>query len=86
MSERQAESRLRSSLSQRERRVLMMRYCDKLSAEEIGLVLDLPASDVESMLLRLRHRALSYLTIESLNLGDAAASVPGGERPDGGEL
>lgn len=59
--------------------MLMLSCSDHLSATEIGLVLDLPAADVESILLGLRHRAQSYRTIESLNRGDVAASAPGRE-------
>lgn len=52
------QERFKQTLSQRERLVLTLCYCDELSIKEIGLALELPAIGVESMLVCLRQRAL----------------------------
>jgi DNA-directed RNA polymerase specialized sigma24 family protein len=52
------------TLDRKERYVLMLRYAEDLSIDEIGLVLDLPPHEVEAILEDLRSRtrvALAHL-------------------------
>ena len=52
-------TRFKHTLSQTERYVLSLRYSDKLTSQEIGLVLDMPTTAIEHVLLDLRDRARS---------------------------
>ena len=63
------QTRFRASLQWRERQILVMRDSDELTPAEIGLVLDLSAWVVESLLLGLKHRARSFRNIERTNGG-----------------
>lgn len=65
------QTRFEASLRPRERQILVMRYCDELDPAEIGLVLGLPPSVVEQVLLGLKYRARSYRSIERTNRGGA---------------
>ncbi len=49
--------RFKHTLSQTERYVLSLRYCDEMTPQEIGLVLDMPTSSIDHVLLNLRERA-----------------------------
>ena len=51
--------RFKHTLSQTERYVLSLRYCDELTSQEIALVLDMPTSAIDHVLLDLRERARS---------------------------
>ncbi len=51
--------RFKHTLSQTERYVLSLRYCDRMTSQEIGLVLDMPTSTIDHVLLDLRERARS---------------------------
>ena len=44
------------TLTQAERYILMLHYCEALTAHEIGLVLDLTEDTVEDVLIDLRER------------------------------
>ena len=48
--------RLTRSLTRVERHVLMLYYCEELTADEIGIVLDLPVKRVVGLLEDLRER------------------------------
>ncbi len=52
-------TRFKHTLSQTERYVLSLRYCDRMTPQEIGLVLDIPTSTIDHVLLNLRERARS---------------------------
>ncbi len=52
-------TRFKHTLSQTERYVLSLRYCDEMTPQEIGLVLDMPTSTIDYVLLDLRERARS---------------------------
>ena len=52
-------TRCKHTLSQTERYVLSLRYCDEMTSQEIGLVLDMPTSTIDHVLLDLRERARS---------------------------
>jgi len=52
-------TRFKHTLSQTERYVLSLRYSDELTSQEIGLVLDIPTSTIDHVLLDLRERARS---------------------------
>lgn len=62
--------RFSQTLSQRERHVLMLHYCDRISTADIGLLVDLSAFDVECMLIELRRRARTMRQVASLAPGD----------------
>ncbi len=49
--------RFKHTLSQTERYVLSLRYCDEMTPQEIGLVLDMSTSTIDDVLLDLRERA-----------------------------
>ena len=49
--------RFKHTLSQTERYVLSLRYCDRMTPQEIGLVLDMSTSTIDDVLLDLRERA-----------------------------
>ena len=51
--------RFKHTLSQTERYVLSLRYCDEMTSQEIGLVLDMPTTTIDHVLLDLRERARS---------------------------
>lgn len=53
--------RFKHTLSQTERYVLSLRYCDEMTPQEIGLVLDMPTSSIDHVLLNLRERARGTL-------------------------
>ncbi len=53
--------RFKHTLSQTERYVLSLRYSDELTPREIGLVLDMPTSSIDHVLLDLRERARATL-------------------------
>ncbi len=53
--------RFKHTLSQTERYVLSLRYCDEMTPQEIGLVLDMPTSSIDHVLLNLRERARANL-------------------------
>lgn len=52
-------TRFKHTLSQTERYVLSLRYCDEMTSQEIGLVLDMPTTTIDHVLLDLRERARS---------------------------
>lgn len=52
-------TRFKHTLSQTERYVLSLRYCDEMTTQEIGLVLDMPTTTIDHVLLDLRERARS---------------------------
>ncbi len=52
-------TRFKHTLSRTERYVLSLRYCDEMTSQEIGLVLDMPTSTIDHVLLDLRQRARS---------------------------
>lgn len=52
-------TRFKHTLSQTERYVLSLRYCDEMTTQEIGLVLDMPTTTIDHVLLNLRERARS---------------------------
>ncbi len=52
-------TRFKHTLSQTERYVLSLQYCDRMTSQEIGLVLDMPTSTIDQFLLDLRERARS---------------------------
>ncbi len=52
-------TRFRHTLSQTERYVLSLRYSDEMTPQEIGLVLDMPTSAIDNVLMDLRERARS---------------------------
>ncbi len=52
-------TRFKHTLSQTERYVLSLRYSDKLTSQEIGLVLDMPTNAIDHVLVDLRERARS---------------------------
>ena len=53
--------RFKHTLSQTERYVLSLRYCDEMTPQEIGLVLDMPTSSIDHVLVGLRERARANL-------------------------
>ncbi len=65
----ECETRLKDSLNQLERHVLIMHYCDKLSPLEIGAVLDITVNDVEYMLNYLQNLAQQSRECEKSNRG-----------------
>ena len=69
MNEQQLQSEFKETLSQTERRVLMLHYCDRQSNADIGLLLDLSALDVGFMLTQLRRRARTICQVASLEHG-----------------
>jgi DNA-directed RNA polymerase specialized sigma24 family protein len=48
--------RLTQTLTRVERHILMLYYCEELTADEIGVVLDLPVNRVLGLLEDLRER------------------------------
>ena len=52
-------TRFKHTLSQTERYVLSLRYCDEMTSQEIGLVLDMPTTTIDHVLLDLCERARS---------------------------
>ena len=66
MNEQQLQSEFKETLSQHERRIVMLQYWDALSYAEIAAVLDLPTSLVVHTLTNLEQRARSLRDAASL--------------------
>jgi len=64
------------SLERTDRLVLMLHYAEALTAEEIGLVLDLPENLVDGRIEGLRRRAAAFL---QKNLFRQPGKVPAGQ-------